>query len=125
MTPLRENFRNLIPCVFLRRDTVTPKVTPPTVVIRNWKKVLLGFQFSPKSSPDELIEAAESGNLEDFARLFLADPNRLEIRDSRGRAAVHQAAARNKVNILQFIHSSGGGELRVEPSGGQIVCRQG
>ncbi|EEB19608.1 conserved hypothetical protein [Pediculus humanus corporis] len=108
MVPLRDNIRNFLPNFICRRDTVTPKVTPPTIVVRNWKKVLLGFPFSQKLSPDELIEAAESGNLEDFGRLFMADPNRLEIRDSKGRAAAHQAAARNKVNILQFIHSHGG-----------------
>lgn len=56
------------------------------------------------------FQAAESGNIDDFGRLFLADPSRLGVRDSRGRAAAHQAAARNKVNILQFITAHGGGK---------------
>lgn len=56
------------------------------------------------------VQAAESGNLEDFNRLFLAEPARLGVRDSKGRAAAHQAAARNKVNILQFIASHEGGK---------------
>lgn len=55
-------------------------------------------------------QAAESGNLEDFNRLFLAEPERLNVRDSKGRAAAHQAAARNKINILQFIANHGGGK---------------
>ncbi|XP_034255303.1 transient receptor potential cation channel subfamily A member 1 [Thrips palmi] len=54
-------------------------------------------------SPFRILRAAESGNVEDFARLLLADPRRLTVRDSRGRVAVHQAAARNRINILQFI----------------------
>ncbi|XP_049946410.1 transient receptor potential cation channel subfamily A member 1 [Schistocerca serialis cubense] len=55
-----------------------------------------------------LLQAAESGNVEDFGRLYLAEPARLAVRDSRGRAAAHQAAARNKLNILQFIATHGG-----------------
>lgn len=60
-----------------------------------------------------LFQAAESGNLDDFNRLFTAEPTRLEVRDSKGRAAVHQAAARNKLNILQFIRNHGGGKCCV------------
>lgn len=56
------------------------------------------------------FQAAESGNLDDFNRLFIAEPARLEVRDSKGRAAVHQAAARNKLNILKFIRNHGGGK---------------
>nr|CAD7261854.1 unnamed protein product [Timema shepardi] len=54
------------------------------------------------------LQAAESGNIEDFGRLFQAEPSRLRVRDSKGRAAAHQAAARNKLNILQFIDAHGG-----------------
>jgi transient receptor potential cation channel subfamily A protein 1 len=56
-----------------------------------------------------MLQAAESGNVEDFGRLYSAEPARLGVRDSRGRAAAHQAAARNKLNILQFIAAHGGG----------------
>jgi transient receptor potential cation channel subfamily A protein 1 len=56
-----------------------------------------------------VLQAAESGNVEDFGRLYLAEPGRLGVRDSRGRAAAHQAAARNKLKILQFIAAHGGG----------------
>ncbi|XP_069689310.1 transient receptor potential cation channel subfamily A member 1 [Periplaneta americana] len=59
-------------------------------------------------SPYRILRAAESGNVEDFGRLYLAEPARLGVRDSRGRAAAHQAAARNKLNILQFIAAHGG-----------------
>ncbi|XP_050054604.1 transient receptor potential cation channel subfamily A member 1 isoform X5 [Aphis gossypii] len=59
-------------------------------------------------SPYRILRAAESGNLDDFNRLFIAEPARLDVRDSKGRAAVHQAAARNKLNILQFIRNHGG-----------------
>ncbi|KAL0280245.1 UNVERIFIED_CONTAM: hypothetical protein PYX00_001595 [Menopon gallinae] len=70
-----------------------------------------------KESPFRILRAAESGNLEDFGRLFLADPSRLEVRDSRGRAAAHQAAARNKVNIMQFI-AANGGDLNIQDYAG-------
>lgn len=55
------------------------------------------------------FQAAESGNLDDFARLFQGDNTRLSIRDGKGRTAAHQAAARNRVNILQFIRDQQGG----------------
>ena len=75
--------------------------------------------------PGLWLQAAESGNLEDFARLLLADPRRLTVRDSRGRAAVHQAASRNRINILQFIVAHDGGErtnenTRLPPDAGLI-----
>ncbi|CAH1179266.1 unnamed protein product [Phaedon cochleariae] len=59
-------------------------------------------------SPFRILRAAESGNLETFQRLFYAEPTRLAIRDSKGKTAAHQAAARNRVNILQFILEQGG-----------------
>lgn len=55
------------------------------------------------------LQAAEAGNLEDFARLFNSDNTRLSVKDGKGRTAAHQAAARNKVNILQFIRDQQGG----------------
>ncbi|EEC15332.1 transient receptor potential cation channel, putative, partial [Ixodes scapularis] len=58
--------------------------------------------------------AAEKGNLREFERLFTADEKRLQFRDSRGRAAVHHAAAHNKVNILDFILKHNGGKLTLE-----------
>ncbi|XP_063910671.1 transient receptor potential cation channel subfamily A member 1 isoform X3 [Zophobas morio] len=59
-------------------------------------------------SPFRILRVAECGNLETFQRLYYADPARLSIKDSRGRTAAHQAAAKNRINILQFILSQGG-----------------
>ncbi|CAN8005907.1 unnamed protein product, partial [Ixodes pacificus] len=59
-------------------------------------------------------QAAEKGNLREFERLFTADEKRLQFRDSRGRAAVHHAAAHNKVNILDFILKHNGGKPTFE-----------
>lgn len=56
------------------------------------------------------LQAAESGNLETFQRLYFAEPTRLTIKDPRGRTAAHQAAAKNRINILQFILAQGGGK---------------
>nr|XP_008191477.1 PREDICTED: transient receptor potential cation channel subfamily A member 1 isoform X2 [Tribolium castaneum] len=59
-------------------------------------------------SPFRILRVAECGNLETFQRLYFADPTRLSIKDSRGRTAAHQAAAKNRITILQFILSQGG-----------------
>lgn len=55
-----------------------------------------------------VIQAAESGNLEEFVRLYQGDNARLTVKDARGRTAAHQASVRNRVNILQFIYSQQG-----------------
>ncbi|XP_055621544.1 transient receptor potential cation channel subfamily A member 1 isoform X6 [Toxorhynchites rutilus septentrionalis] len=59
-------------------------------------------------SPYRILRAAESGNLDEFIRLYEGDNSRLAVRDSRSRTAAHQAAARNRVSILSFIHVQGG-----------------
>ncbi|XP_050334009.1 transient receptor potential cation channel subfamily A member 1 isoform X3 [Bactrocera neohumeralis] len=57
-----------------------------------------------RDSPYRILRAAESGNLDEFKRLYQSDNARLSIRDSKGRTAAHQAAARNRVNILRYIN---------------------
>lgn len=66
-----------------------------------WQFWVITFAYS---------QAAESGNLETFKRLYFAEPTRLAIQDIRGRTATHQAAARNRKNILEFIVAQGGGK---------------
>lgn len=55
-------------------------------------------------------QAAESGNLDDFKRLYIADTTRIALKDGKGRTAAHQAAARNRVNILRYICDQHGGK---------------
>ncbi|XP_075991157.1 transient receptor potential cation channel A1 isoform X2 [Anticarsia gemmatalis] len=74
---------------------------------RHWSK-MLGLVNVNKASVEEILQAAESGNVEDFMRLYLSEPSRLAVRDGRGRTAAHQAAARNNTNILHFINNYGG-----------------
>ncbi|XP_062543504.1 transient receptor potential cation channel subfamily A member 1 isoform X2 [Armigeres subalbatus] len=66
-------------------------------------------------SPYRILRAAESGNLDEFIRLYEGDNGRLAVKDSRGRTAAHQAAARNRINILNFI-SAQGGDLNAQDS---------
>ncbi|XP_055707282.1 transient receptor potential cation channel subfamily A member 1 isoform X3 [Phlebotomus papatasi] len=82
-------------------------VPAPLRIPRTWTRVLRLTQ-PPKVPIEEFIQAAEAGNLEDFARLFNSDNTRLSVKDGKGRTAAHQAAARNKVNILQFIRDQQG-----------------
>uniref|UniRef100_A0A2H1WDV9 SFRICE_013222 n=1 Tax=Spodoptera frugiperda TaxID=7108 RepID=A0A2H1WDV9_SPOFR len=84
------------------RHEIAPEHIPPRTNLARQKRP--GFQ------------AAESGNVEDFMRLYLSEPSRLAVRDGRGRTAAHQAAARNNTNILHFINNYGGGtcpEVRI------------
>ncbi|CAG7718043.1 unnamed protein product [Allacma fusca] len=54
-------------------------------------------------SPFRILRVAESGNVKEFQRLVTNDISKLNVRDSRGRAAVHQATIRNHVSILQVV----------------------
>ncbi|CAH0716261.1 unnamed protein product, partial [Brenthis ino] len=81
---------------------------------RNMSK-LLGLTH--KINIEDLLGAAESGNVEDFRRLYLTEPSRLSVRDTRGRTAAHQAAARDNVNILHFIKNNNG-DLNIPDNAG-------
>ncbi|XP_037953086.1 transient receptor potential cation channel subfamily A member 1 [Teleopsis dalmanni] len=61
-----------------------------------------------RDSPFRILRAAEAGNLDDFKRLYQADNTRLALQDGKGRTAAHQAAARNRVNILRYIGDQNG-----------------
>ncbi|XP_076264823.1 transient receptor potential cation channel A1 isoform X2 [Rhynchophorus ferrugineus] len=69
------------------------------------------------SSPYRILRAAESGNLEMFQKLYIQDTSRLSIKDPRGRTTAHQAASRNRVNILKFIKQQGG-DLNAQDNAG-------
>ncbi|XP_033241465.1 transient receptor potential cation channel subfamily A member 1 isoform X1 [Drosophila pseudoobscura] len=64
-----------------------------------------------RDSPFRILRAAESGNLDDFKRLFMADNTRISLKDGKGRTAAHQATARNRVNILRYIRDQNGERL--------------
>ena len=51
--------------------------------------------------------------MEEFKRLYLADTTRLEYRDSKGKGAIHFAAAKNHVNIIKYIKDHRGGNEQV------------
>lgn len=59
----------------------------------------------------DLFKAAEAGNLEEFVRLYQFDNSRLAVKDGKGRTVAHQAAAKNKINILQYIREQSGGSI--------------
>lgn len=55
-------------------------------------------------------QAAEAGDLEQFIRLYQGDNSRLMVTDARGRTALHFAAAKNRINIIQYIYEQQGSE---------------
>lgn len=57
----------------------------------------------------DFLKAAEAGNLEEFVRLYQFDNTRLAVKDGKGRTVAHQAAVKNKINILQYIKEENGG----------------
>ncbi|KAI1295372.1 Transient receptor potential cation channel subfamily A member 1 [Halotydeus destructor] len=61
-----------------------------------------------RESPYRIFKAAEAGDMDDFKRLYLADTTRLRYTDAKGRAAIHFAASKNHVRIIEFILDHGG-----------------
>ena len=57
-----------------------------------------------------LLQFAASGNLKEFERLYKADTNRIRLKDNKGMNVAHHAAGKNRLNILDFIISHGGGK---------------
>ncbi|XP_028033887.1 transient receptor potential cation channel subfamily A member 1 [Bombyx mandarina] len=86
---------------------------------RHWSK-MLGLVNISKATIEELFQAAESGNVDDFMRLYLSEPSRLAVRDGRGRTAAHQASARNNTNILHFINNYAG-DLNAKDNAGNTL----
>lgn len=56
------------------------------------------------------LQAAEAGDLEQFIRLYQGDNSRLMVTDARGRTVTHMAAAKNRINIIQYIYEQQGSE---------------
>ncbi|XP_073839943.1 transient receptor potential cation channel A1 isoform X2 [Musca autumnalis] len=82
-------------------------VAAPFKIPTHWTR-MLRMTSSPKIMIDDLLQAAEAGNLDDFKNLYQADNTRLSLQDGKGRTAAHQAASRNRVNILRYIQDQNG-----------------
>ncbi|XP_041448534.1 transient receptor potential cation channel subfamily A member 1 isoform X2 [Drosophila obscura] len=79
----------------------------PLNLPNKWARILR-MSSAPKIQIEDFLQAAESGNLDDFKRLLMADSTRISLKDGKGRTAAHQAAARNRVNILRYIRDQNG-----------------
>nr|BAX76612.1 transient receptor potential cation channel subfamily A member 1 [Patiria pectinifera] len=54
-------------------------------------------------SPYRILRMAALGKYDEFVRVYNADPKRLAFRDKQGAGALHHAAIRNRINIMEFI----------------------
>ncbi|CAG7721205.1 unnamed protein product [Allacma fusca] len=66
-----------------------------------------------KESPLRILRVAECGNVKELKRILNRDPTRLHAHDSKGRRAVHQAALKNHVGVLEVIVENDG-DLNVQ-----------
>ncbi|XP_055299666.1 transient receptor potential cation channel subfamily A member 1 isoform X2 [Sitodiplosis mosellana] len=92
---------------FLKQQSITSTLSIPIRMAPAFSR-MLGFGNTTKFKTEELLQAAESGDLEDFVRLYQGDNSRLMVTDARGRTAAHLAAVKNRVNILQYIYAQEG-----------------
>ena len=59
-----------------------------------------------------MLQVAARGNLEEFIKVYTADPSRLEVKDNKGQRPLHAAAAKGHTNIVDFIVEHHGGESK-------------
>lgn len=52
-----------------------------------------------------IFQAAESGNIDEFKKIYSNEPFKLLFSDNTGKTATHQAALKNNVIILDYIHN--------------------
>ncbi|KQS43403.1 transient receptor potential cation channel subfamily A member 1 isoform X4 [Drosophila erecta] len=107
-TPKREDFASALRFLMgsCARESEMNAMAPLNLP-KKWARILR-MSSAPKIPIVDYLEAAESGNLDDFKRLFMADNSRIALKDAKGRTAAHQAAARNRVNILRYIRDQNG-----------------
>ncbi len=65
--------------------------------------------FNYPNSGSTRFQAAAAGRLDECERLYRIKPDRLEIRDSKGRSVLHHAALNGHTNIIDFAldHTAG------------------
>ncbi|XP_070195077.1 transient receptor potential cation channel subfamily A member 1-like isoform X2 [Littorina saxatilis] len=56
-----------------------------------------------EDSPYRVIKVASRGNLDEFEKVYKADPKRLKATDNKGQTPLHAAAAKGHRNIVDFI----------------------
>ena len=76
------------------------------------KLLMFRYQITFYCNSSPINKAAEAGNLDEFIRLYQFDNSRLSVKDGKGRTVAHQAAAKNKKNILEFIFQNNGGKKK-------------
>ncbi|XP_050683813.1 transient receptor potential cation channel subfamily A member 1 [Leptidea sinapis] len=91
-----------------RRTKISDPGGELQIMLPNTDRMASGDVCLLTESPYRILRAAESGNVDEFMRLYINDPARLTVRDSRGRTAGHQAASRDNTNILRFIRKYAG-----------------
>ncbi|XP_023223427.1 transient receptor potential cation channel subfamily A member 1-like [Centruroides sculpturatus] len=62
-----------------------------------------------RHSPLRIIKLAESGSIREFQKFYFEDVSRIEFKDKHGQTALHHAAAKNHVGIVEFIVERHGG----------------
>ncbi|OXA64028.1 Transient receptor potential cation channel subfamily A member 1 [Folsomia candida] len=85
------------------------------------KNIVKAISLKRQPSVTELVEIAEQGNVAEFTRLVTEDPSKLDIRDGRGRASVHQATIRNHVKILEVVERFNGNLDLTDNSGNSCI----
>ncbi|CAH1773894.1 unnamed protein product [Owenia fusiformis] len=70
-----------------------------------------------EESPLRILRMAANGNIGEFERIFYADENRLQIVDHKMWTALHHAASKSRLEIMDFILTHGGDINAADKSG--------
>ena len=65
------------------------------------------FLSQTRVSSVNAVQLGSSGNLAEIQRIHKKTPEKLSITDARGRCLLHVAAAKGKVNVLEYALNHG------------------
>ena len=99
----REDFRT----TYYSRTLFTDNVKEDSPYIKNRLYSKKCTNCSPCDTEREyerhLLQVAARGNLDEFVKVYTADPKRLDVQDNRGQRPLQAAAAKGHRNIVDFI----------------------
>lgn len=67
------------------------------------KRKIQGAICEIERSPFRIMKLAETGSVRDFQKFYFEDVTRLAYKDKRGQTALHHAAEKDNVNVVEFI----------------------
>jgi len=82
-----------------------------------WFVCLLALPLRIRASDDDILQAAEKGDIETVKRLVQQDPKLIAAVDAQGYSPLHKAAYNNRLDVVEYLLAQGADINAVSQSG--------